>query len=270
MATFNNIIITREGKKLYAKAIAGKTIQFTKAILGSGAPSSVSEAEALNALVRAEITGAITINTEVLEGVAVVSVSLSNAGLDNPLPIKEIGLFCKDPDTGAEAMYAYCYSEDDLDVIPSKANGETEWKMQLHVYISNATGEATTQTELIPFTPTVTPTATDGTIFLSNVVAECEYITKGSLVTAFYNITGALTNMELAESKLSGLTISLPQKSAVSCAVCSRMVVQSGGNAPVAVDILGGITKHGVDIVIDYFGSQNGNFSLMLTAQYAM
>ena len=85
MATFNNIIVTNEGKRQYAKAIAGKTIVFTKAMLGSGAPESATAAEKLTYLVVPRITGAIQIDTETLDGVAIVSVSLSNVELQEPL-----------------------------------------------------------------------------------------------------------------------------------------------------------------------------------------
>ncbi len=268
MAKFNDMVVTTAGQALYAKAVGGKTLEFTRAIVGSGTPASQEAAEALTNLIDPQIECSISIDTEARERIAVITATLNNAELEEEVKIKEIGLFCKDPDTNEEVMYAYSYSPESADVIPPITTGEALWKIQLLVYVSNATGTNTPQTGVFNFTPTVTPTTTDGTVFLSNVQASGKYTEQGGLMTAMYNISGVLTNMESAESKLSSLTISLPKPSTVNCAVFSRMVVENANGERIFIDLTGVVVEGEQNIALDYFGSQNGNFSLLLTAQY--
>lgn len=270
MATFNNMIVTSGGKSIYAKAIAGKTIKFTKAMVGTGKANSQEEAEALTALKSPNLTGAITIDATSKAGVAIVTISIDNSTITDPLEISEVGLFCKDPDTNREVMYSYCYAPKDKDVIPAITDGETVWKMQLQVYISNAASSSsgsTSQTEILTFAPVVTPLASG---FVSGVTASGEYVVKGNLVTAFYKITGTLANMENAESGLSALTISLPKASVVNCGVSGRMTVTDSGNNKTLVLVSGEIAENGQVVNMDYFGKQNGSFSLLMTVQYAI
>ena len=144
MAKFNQMIVTNVGRLQYAKAMAGKRIVITKVVFGSGSPASQSAASELTSLVRAEITGTIEgVDTTSLEGVAIVTANVNNASLESPLSIKEIGVFCKDPDTSEEVMYAYCYSPNDIDVIPSSGSGTVVWKIRVQLAITNAVGEET-------------------------------------------------------------------------------------------------------------------------------
>lgn len=269
MAKFNELIITTVGRNIYAKAIAGQTIEFTKAVVGNGRAADLAEAEALTNLVSPRINASIEIDTTSREGIAIVTVIVDNATLSEDVEVSELGLFCKDPDTGAEVMYSYTYAPSSSDVIPSRNSGELVWRIQLLVYIENATGSGSSQSDAVTFTPTVTATAADGkTVFLSNVVASVKYSRCGSVLTAFYKITGTLNNMESAESGLSSVTISLPQSSAVECAVTGRMVVIDSNDKHILVDVMGVIEEGGSTIALDYLGAQNGDFSLLLTVHY--
>lgn len=275
MAVFNEMIVTNDGKIQYAKSMSGKTIVFTKVKFGSGNPTNQGAAVALKDLVTSQIEGGIeSIDTTTTTGVATIVASVDNSTLERAVSIKEIGVFCNDPDTQQEVMYSYCYSPTDIDVIPASSGGSVIWKIRIQLAITNASsggGGTTEQNELLSTTPTVTATATDGsTVFVSNVVANCKHIEKSGMITAFYNISGTLTNMDKAESVLSSLTISLPKKSKVSCAVNSKMKVITDENETVIVDIFGIIEKDGLGIGIDYFGAKNGSFRLLATVQYAV
>jgi len=274
MATFNSMLVTNGGKLIYAKAMQGKSVVFNRVSFGSGTPESQSAAEALTQLVATAMDGAIeSIDTTTTAGVAIVTVSVNNATLDYPVGIKEIGLFCKDPDTGASVMYAYCFSPSDIDVIPSNQNGVVTWKMRLQLAISNVSaGEAVPQTALVSFAPEVRATAADGvTAYVSQIVANGKYLAKNSLVTVMYDITGVLTNMENAETGLSSLTVSLPHAATANCTVCGRMsVTPATGETPILVDVTGEIATGSTNISIDYFGVTNGNFALLLTATYSI
>lgn len=269
MAKFNEMIITNVGKSIYAKAIAGQAIEFTKAVVGNGMPADLAEAEALTNVVSARLNAAITVDTTSKEGIAIVNVSVDNKTITEDVEIRELGLFCKDPDTKEEVMYSYTYAPNSSDVIPSINSGELIWRVQLFVYIENATESGSEQSGVAAFTPTVTATAADGsTVFLSNVVASVKYSVCGSVLTAFYKVTGTLANMESAESGLSAVTISLPRSSAVECAVTGRMVVIDSNDENILVDVTGVIEEGGSTIALDYLGAQNGDFSLLATIQY--
>lgn len=268
MATFNDMIVTNVGKTIYAKVMNGKTITFNRVVFGGGNPASQADAEALTNLVDARIEGAIeSIDTATEQGLAVITVSVNNAELDTGIGIKEIGLFCADPDTGASAMYAYAFSPDDIDVIPSNQYGAVVWKMRLQLAITNAAGSTTTQTESLAFTPVVTPAVADQNVYVSEVQAKGRYIVKSGIVTAFYDVSGRLTNMENAEQGLSDLTISLPNTAGDSGMVSGTMSVTADGTQTL-VDPVGVIS--GKNISMKYMGYQNGTFKLLLVAQYAM
>ena len=269
MAKFNEMIITNVGKSIYAKSIAGQTIEFTKAVVGSGKPADAAEAETLTNLVSPMLTAAITIDTTSEEGIAIVNVSVDNSTITEDIDVSELGLFCKDPDTQEEVMYSYTYAGGGADIIPSRNSGELTWLVQLFVYIENATGSGSEQSSVSAFTPTVTATAQNGTtVFLPNVVATAKKINLGNVLTVFYKITGTLTNMESAESGLKSFTITLPQSSAVECAVVGRMVVTDSTGAQILVNVTGVIAENSSTIDLDYIGEQNGDFSLLITTQY--
>ncbi len=269
MAKFNEMIITTVGKSIYAKAIAGQTIEFTKAVVGNGRPSDLAAAEALTNVVSPRINASIEIDTASKEGIAIVNAAVNNSTLGEDVEICEIGLFCKDPDTSEEVMYSYAYAPNSSDVIPSRNSGEMMWMIQLFVYVENATGYGSSQSDATMFIPTVTATAANGsTVFLSDISAYVRYVINGSLLTAFYNITGVLSNMENAASGLSSVTISLPRSSAVDCAVRGRMLVIDSNDAQILVDATGVIASGGSTIALDYLGEQNGDFSLLLTVNY--
>lgn len=271
MAKFNDMIITNVGKTIYAKAIAGQTIEFTKAVVGNGKPANPAETETLTNVVSPRLNASIEIDTTSRTGIAIVNASVDNRTLGEDIEICELGLFCKDPDTNKEVLYSYTYAPNSSDVIPSVNSGEMIWRVQLLVYIENATGGGSGQSSTTSFTPTVAATVADGSTvnnFISDISANVQYVISGSLLTAFYNVTGVLSNMESAASGLSSVSISLPRSSAVECAVIGRMLVIDSNDEQIIVDVTGVIASGGSAIVLDYLGAQDGDFSLLLTVQY--
>lgn len=269
MANFNDMVITESGKKIYAKALAGKKVEFVGGKVGNGRPSSGTNIEKMTGLVTTSpFAAALQIDANAQEGIAQVDCSISNKKFTNSLEITEIGLFCKDPDTGEVVMYSYCYAPTSSDVIPPVSTGEMTWKIQFLVYITNATGSNTSQGTQ-EFTPEVKAVATDASVtFLSNISATGKSATSGALTTVLYKVTGTLANMESAESKLSKITVSLPKTSLAECTVYARMTVDTADGSSVLVDCAGVIAKDGKTIDLDYFGSHNGTFTLLITAHY--
>lgn len=270
MAKFNDMIITNDGKTIYAKAIAGRTIEFTKAVVGNGKPADIAAAEALTNVVSPRLNASIEIDTTSKEGIAIVDVSVNNATVGEDVEICELGLFCKDPDTNAEVLYSYTYAPNSNDVIPSANSGEMIWRVQLFVYIENATGGGSDQSNATAFAPTVTANVASGSTvsFISDIAASVKYVINGSLLTAFYSITGVLSNMASAASGLTSVSITLPRSSAVECAVRGRMLVIDSNDEHILVDVTGVIASGASTIALDYLGAQDGDFSLLLTVQY--
>lgn len=266
MAVFNDMIVTNSGKVQYAKAMSGKKITFNRVGFGDSKPTG--SVEGLTGLVHERKTGSIeSIDTTTTEGVAIITVQVNNAGMNENIGIKEVGIFCLDPDTNAEVMYAYAYSENDIDVIPAEGTQAVVWKMRVQLEISNATGTPTQQDNLMSFTPVVTATPADGTTtVLTEVLATGKYTSFDKQTTAFYSITGKLSAMSTVG--LRALTISLPQKSSAAYSVQAPMTVVTAENTELLVDFSGSIAKDGLVIEVDYFGINNGNFTLNFEVTY--
>ena len=269
MAVFKDFVITNSGKIKYAEAIAGNALTFTRVKLGDGAPTE-SEEELTDA-VSPVIEGAITeIDTTTTAGVARITISVSNENLTSRLGIKEIGVFCKAPNDTEDVLYCYAHSETDIDVIPSGEYGVVSWKMTIALAISNANSETTaTQTFFSAFTPTVTPTVTDGKSYISTITPkDCRYGKINGLVTAFYNISGTLSNMGGENSGLTAISVSLPTLAGINAPVVANMVVTGADGSQIAVDVLAVVDSVGRKIDIQYFGETNGSFTLSMLAQY--
>lgn len=264
MAVYKDFIVTNEGRKQYAKAISGTKLTFTQIKLGTGTPTATPEelTDIVSFAARSNILG---IDTTTVEGVARLSIELSNADIQTAIGIREIGVFCKSEDNDTEVMYAYAHSETDIDVIPSSSYGVVTWKMTIALAISNA--EATTgggTSTFANFTPTVTVIpAVQGTIFADVVAGDCKYSNTNGLVTAFYNLTGTLYTMENSAEGVTSFKISLPQGASLNAPIlCNLVVGDTIIDAEAKVDATNGV------IDVQYFGTVNGAFVLTALAQY--
>ena len=95
------MILTNAGRNLLAKALTGKTLNFTRAAVGNGDLGS-KDPKTLTDLISLKkdlpIPGV---------GTAEVVLEMSNKGLTQGFFVKEYGLFARDPDTNAEILYSY-------------------------------------------------------------------------------------------------------------------------------------------------------------------
>ena len=119
MPNWANLMLTKQGKVLQAKAIAGSTLTITKMKLGSGIiPDGVSP-EDLTDLIQPkqalELT-AISVNG----GLAKIQSIVTNAELSEGYYIRECGVFANDPDVG-EIMYAIM-TDTSPDFLPSASS----------------------------------------------------------------------------------------------------------------------------------------------------
>lgn len=264
MAVYNNFIVTNDGRKQYAKAIAGTKLTFTQIKLGTGKP--LGNPEILTDIISLAASANITsVDTATTEGVARMTIELSNTNIQSAVGIREIGVFCKNAEDNTEVMYAYAYSDTDIDVIPSSSYGVVTWKMTVALAISNA--EATTgggASLFANFTPTVTVTpAVAGTVFADVKNSSCKYSNINGIVTAFYNLTGTLYTMENSVEGVTAFKISLPQAASLDAPILCNLVV-----GDTIVDVEAKVDAANDVIDVQYFGTVNGAFTLTALAQY--
>lgn len=264
MATYKDFIVTNDGRKQYAKAISGTKLTFTQIKLGTGAPTTAPE-ELTDIVSLSASINVTSIDTASVEGVARITIELSNEGIETAIGIREIGVFCKNEEDNIEVMYAYAHSETDIDVIPSSSYGVVTWKMTIALAISNAeAGTGGSSILFATFTPTVTVTpAVQGTIFADVVAGDCRYTNTNGLITAFYNLTGTLYTMENYIEGITSFKISLPQGASLNAPVLCNMVV-----GDTIVDVEAKVDAENDVIDVQYFGAVNGAFTLTALAQY--
>lgn len=264
MATYNNFIVTNDGRKQYAKAISGTKLTFTQIKLGTGKPTGAPEE--LNDVVALSVSANITsVDTTTIEGVARMTIELSNDNIQTAIGIREIGVFCKSEGDNTEVLYAYAYSDTDIDVIPSSIYGVVTWKMTVALAITNAEANITDKANIFAyFTPTVNVTpAVQGTIFADVIAGDCRYSNINGMVTAFYNLTGTLYTMENYVEGITSFKISLPQGASLNAPILCNLVV-----GDTIVDVSAKVDASNDVIDVQYFGTINGAFTLTAVAQY--
>jgi len=120
--SFNKLMLTTDGKTLFAKAQQGKTLQFTRVAIGDGligSGSLVNRSALISEKKSMLIDSILVVN---LTELAVV-VSLSNTDIAESFYFNEIGLFAKDPDTLQEKLYLYDNTIENGEPLPTAASG---------------------------------------------------------------------------------------------------------------------------------------------------
>ena len=119
MPNWANLMLTKQGKVLQAKAIAGNTLTITKMKLGAGIiPDGVSPEDLTDLIQPKQALGltAISVNG----GLAKIQSIVTNAELSEGYYIRECGVFANDPDVG-EIMYAIM-TDTSPDFLPSASS----------------------------------------------------------------------------------------------------------------------------------------------------
>lgn len=119
MPNWANLMLTKQGKVLQAKAIAGSTLTITKMKLGSGIiPDGVSPEDLTDLIQPKQALGltAISVNG----GLAKIQSIVTNVELSEGYYIRECGVFANDPDVG-EIMYAIM-TDTSPDFLPSASS----------------------------------------------------------------------------------------------------------------------------------------------------
>ena len=137
MADFKNLTLTTLGAALLEKAIAGTTLEFTRAAIGDGRIADGTDISGLMALVNEKKS--IPIQSIVFnDGLATVTIVFSNSDLSMGFHVRELGLFAKDPEKG-EILYAVANAGDDSDWLPEMGSNVVEEVFKIVPVISGAT-----------------------------------------------------------------------------------------------------------------------------------
>ncbi len=137
MADFKNLTLTTFGSALLEKAIAGTTLEFTRAAIGDGRVADGTDISGLTALVNEKKS--IPINSIVFkDGLATVTIAFSNSDLSVGFHVRELGLFAKDPEKD-EILYAVANAGDDADWLPEMGSNVVEEVFKIVPVVSGAT-----------------------------------------------------------------------------------------------------------------------------------
>ncbi|QID32291.1 phage tail-collar fiber domain-containing protein [Pampinifervens florentissimum] len=135
MANFSGMVLTKRGRNLLAKALAGTNLTFTRVKLGSGQYNDNTDIENLNDLLQPKLALPIQ-SIEVGDGTAKIRFVLRNDDLQEGFFLSEIGVFANDQDFG-EILYSVAYASQP-DFIPSSQTTRIEIVVDVYVVVSNA------------------------------------------------------------------------------------------------------------------------------------
>ena len=126
--SYYNSVITDAGAALLTKATAnGGEINVISAAIGTG--STADSPEALTALVSPASGGAVLLNDKYISQgsptTLIFPVEVSNIGLTEEIPIREIGIFAQDDTSTILFAYSWYVGEDGNNILPIPQDAET-------------------------------------------------------------------------------------------------------------------------------------------------
>ena len=146
MAEFNGVTITKAGRTVLAKAIAGKPLKFSRVSCGDGTLTENQDIYEFEGLIN-ELHSLKIFTCEVghnadgtlSPGVAELRAGFDNKNLKTGFYIREVGVFAEDPDTGEEVLYGYCNSGDKCGYMPEYGGSDVvEFLYKFYVVIDQA------------------------------------------------------------------------------------------------------------------------------------
>lgn len=130
-----SVYLTKRGRNLVAKGIAGAKIIFTRFAIGDGYLNGAA-IEDLNNVISFKYS--VSISKKQFNEVGKVKLSGNFTNTDvGGFYYRELGLFATDPDLG-EVLYAYGNADDRAEYIPISSEEIYEKTIVLNAYISNA------------------------------------------------------------------------------------------------------------------------------------
>ena len=140
MAGFDNNAITIKGAIAIAALVAGGTLEFTRIAVGDGKLGTGQTPIMMENLVHWLFDVPIHEVRSDSEAQATVLGAFSNEDNETEYYYRELGLFAKDPATGAEILYCYANAGDDAEKIPAAGGSSLlEKEVRIVTLIGNAT-----------------------------------------------------------------------------------------------------------------------------------
>lgn len=139
MANFNSFKITDSGLDLQYKAQIGKTLEFSKFVLGDGYyTGSIRELNQLVNPIREEPITRLTVTGTGTTKKLVIGFDLETKNIATGFYLREIGIYAKDPDTNEDVLMFYTNSGETADYIASNASDNVAAKLiNGELYISD-------------------------------------------------------------------------------------------------------------------------------------
>lgn len=134
---FEAPVFTDGGRRLLNRAIAGETLTFSCIKMGKGSIASPAEIASMTDLVD-PVTVLDVYKVRADGETATVTASFSNQALGSGFLFKELGLFAKDPDGGADILYCYQNAYDTAEYISASANEIIEKQISILSIVGSA------------------------------------------------------------------------------------------------------------------------------------
>lgn len=138
MAQYPSTILTNLGIDLINESITdSKALIFTKVVMGDGLLAEGQDIKTMTKVINPLLDIPLTKGTK-KSGQTKLRFAVSNSGLDTGFFAREVGIFAKVGDEGAEQLYAYTNGGNYVDYIPDKSNPLDEQIMDFYVVTGNA------------------------------------------------------------------------------------------------------------------------------------
>ena len=139
MSTWTSYKITNAGKQIMALVTAGSTqLHFTKMVLGDGTANSTDEYADLTDLKHPIYTGLFSLITT--HGNALqLEMNMSNASLDEPITVREIGLYATNPNDadGKDVLFSVALDKEPETIQPGSSSAQVTRSYQAVITVSD-------------------------------------------------------------------------------------------------------------------------------------
>ena len=140
MAQYPKITLTNSGLNMIAESQGGTELIFTKMIMGDGELASGEDIKVLTGVKNAMLTVPLQGFLNQGEGQVRLRFAISNETLNTGFFAREIGVYAKLGESGAEQLYAYTNAGNKTDYVPDKSVPLDSQILDLYIIVGNATG----------------------------------------------------------------------------------------------------------------------------------
>lgn len=138
MANYPKIMTTYDGLALISETVASsKALVFTKIVLGDGDIED-QDFRALTDLLSPKMTLPVTGGADIGNGQVQIRAAVSNSALETGFFAKEVGVYAKSGNDGAEKLIAYTNGGNYVDYIPDKSTPIDSQVFKVDVVVGNA------------------------------------------------------------------------------------------------------------------------------------